>query len=240
LIVLITSTIFPSNFNSSEVRSVFTGEERLEQTKSTIKSLLNCGYTEIFLFDNSGKYWLPGTEKDLLPAKVVVFNQHQFMNKGISETLMLLDGLDYLPDNIPILKISGRYKIDNSLAIDVNNFDIAAKFYKHKFKYFTSRTTMATRCYIVKDKSIFKTYLLAMIEEIYSYSSKVFGIGSLKRLFNNQFFPGKIKYSFFDPIFSVEAASVRVIKKLGLKVNKMDRIGLSGLAGTFVNNPIED
>jgi len=240
LIAVITSTIFPPNLGPQEVRSVFSSEERLEQTQATIQSLLKCGYTQIFLLDNSGKYWVQETVNKLHPAKVILFHHHQFKNKGISESLMLIDALEYLPDNTPILKISGRYKLERYLNIDGNAFDLSAKFYTHKFKYFTTRSTMATRCYLVKDKITYHTYLSALLEEMYSYSSKIVGIGSLKRFFTNQFFPRENKYEFFDPALSVEAASIRVIKKLSFKVHKIEKVGLSGLAGTFKDNLIED
>jgi hypothetical protein len=240
MVVVITSTIFPPVSNSGDIRSVFSPAERLDQTKGTIKSLLDCGYNEIYLFDNSGSYWVKDTEAELFPAKVFVFNQHQYKNKGISETLMLVDGLEHLPEGTQIMKISGRYKLSKHQDTDMNDFDIAARFSTHKFKYFTTRITMATRCYLVRDKSVYQTYLSAMLEEIYSYSSKIVGIGSLKRFLNNQFSPKKNKYDFFDPALSVEAASVRVIKKLKLKIYNIKKIGLSGYAGTFNNLLIED
>jgi hypothetical protein len=240
LIALITSTIFPSNIGHKEVRSVFSSEERLEQTQATIQSLLKCGYTQIYLLDNSGKHWIQETENKLHPAKVILFHHHQFKNKGISESLMLIDALEYLPNYTPILKISGRYKLEKHLNIDGDAFDLSAKFYTHQFKYFITISTMATRCYLVKDKVTYLAYLSALLEEMYSYSSKIVGLGSLKRFFTNQFFSKQNKYEFFDPTLSVEAASVRVLKKLNFKVYKIEKVGLSGSAGTFKDTQIED
>ena len=241
MIVVVSSTIFPPpNISESDPRSIFNSFERLEQTKETIASLLRCGYESIIIADNSGSRWVSGTEDALLPAKVIVYSQHQFQNKGISETIMLLSVLEQLPDNEPIIKISGRYNLNRNLDEEISGFDIAARIDNHPYKFGKRINLMSTRCYIIKNKAIFLSFLNSLIEEIYSYSSRIVGYGSFKRFILNQISAVNSNYSYFDPKLSVEAAGYFVVMKYKYKVNYLSHIGLCGKAGTFKGLVIEE
>jgi len=156
MIAIISSTIYPSTLRTRDgVRSWNTPESRLEQTQKTIQSLVSCGISDIYLADNSGKNWLNATDALLKPAKVYVFNQHQFHNKGISELYLLLNILEFISSNEPIVKISGRYFINKNPFQDAIDYDIQAKIYRHGL----FQSSMSTRCYWVKDKAIYENFL---------------------------------------------------------------------------------
>lgn len=238
--VAVTSTIFPREArDKSVVKSVYSPEQRLQQTRATIDSLRACGYGSILLLDNSGHRHRAQLESAFADVQLGLFDHYQYDNKGISETLLLLDGLALLPDGVPIVKLSGRYLLTRPLCLDTGKYDLGARVYGHARRFGTV-STMSTRCYVMRDKAVLQRYLLALLEEIFSYSSRIVGPGSLKRFLANQFMPGRTPYSFFDPMLSVEAASIDVVRRMGLRLLELQSIGVKGLAGTFDNLAIED
>ncbi len=239
--IAISSTIAPRPArDKSAIKSVYSSEERILQTQETIASLRRLGYENIYLFDNSGREHQAALESAFPSIRVRLFDHHQYENKGISETLLLLAGIRDVPDNCQIIKISGRYRIAKRLEFDTNNYDLAARVYRHPRSLFRSIETMSTRCYSFRNKAVYQSYLIALLEEMYAYSSRIVGFGSLRRFLTNQIISRKNVYSFFDPSLSVEAASIAVIRNLGLSLLRLDEIGLSGLAGTFDNLAITD
>ena len=238
--VVITSTIFPQSNTPELVKSVFSPVDRLSQTIETIESLKQLGYSDIYLFDNSGTQYQAVLEKEFAGIAVKTFDHFQFNNKGISEAFLLLAAIKHLPADRPIIKISGRYKLSDRIDFDDTQFDFAAKFYQHSDRLFFHKETMATRCYAVKNKLIFEKYLIALLDEIYAYSGRIFGLGSFKRFLINQFNSNKNSYSYFNANLSVEAASINALQKTQLKIARLGKIGLSGLAGTFNDLLIED
>lgn len=235
--VIVTSTIFPKAVPSKLV-SVFSPEERLSQTIETVESLKKLGYQKIYLFDNSGTGYQSQLENAIQGVIVKTFDHFQFDNKGISEAFLLLAGLQLVSDNNPVMKISGRYSLEAPLAPDFGDFDLAAKFYEHKDRKLFFRETMATRCYCCKNKVVFEKFIREMLEQIYAYPSRIYGIGSIWRLLTNQ--RSKRSYSFLNSNLSVEAASVSAIRALKLSVCRLEAIGLVGQAGTFSNLNIRD
>jgi len=239
--VVIPSTIFPKQGKDKSIlKSVYSGEERLIQTQKTVESLKALGYETIYLFDNSGKEHQELLEREFSDVLLKTFDHYQYDNKGISETLLLLEGIKYIPESCSIMKLSGRYQLLRRLELDTSKYDLAAKIYEHKSGVLFRKKTMATRCYLFKNRAIYELYLIQLLEEMYSYSARIVGFGSFKRFFFNQFIPAKNTYSYFHPALSVEAASIRVLKRLNLNLCKLDNIGLRGLAGTFDNHVIED
>ena len=239
--VLISSTVFPrEGRDKSIVKSVHSSEERILQTRRTVESLRTLGYEQIYLFDNSGGEHRSALSHEFEDVYLKVFDHYQYDNKGISETFLMLEGIRHVPDSCPIMKLSGRYQIARRLELDTNNYDLAAKIYQHEGRLFRNSETMATRCYVFRNKATYQSYLIGLLQEIYAYSSRIVGLGTLKRFLTNQFLSKNNSYSFFDPSLSVEAASIRVVRNLDLKLCRLDAIGLSGLAGTFGNLLIED
>lgn len=230
--VIITSTIFP---NSN--KSIFSWHERLEQTIGTISCLVQLGYNNIYLIDNSGRNFDTTIINRLAPAKVYVYDQFQYNNKGVSETYLLLNFLkDYkdffIGNHEPIMKLSGRYLLSNRLDNAIEGFDLAGKEVLVSRRLFRKLYQFSTRCYIAKDYSFLCQYLDGLLEEIFSYTSKIVGYGSLIRQIRNQLnMNSQEKYA--EPNLSVEAATSRLIRKKRYRVNSLGTIGLQGAAGTF-------
>ncbi len=112
MIAIVSSTIAPSALPSHDgTRTTFTPEQRLEHTRGTVASLVELGVNEIFIADNSAGGWLCGRERELAPARVLHFDHPPVRNKGIGEMWLLLGALPSLPEGLPILKISGRYRV---------------------------------------------------------------------------------------------------------------------------------
>jgi hypothetical protein len=208
-------------------RTSISQAERLEQTGKTVASLVQAGVTEIFLADNSGEQWVAGTEESLRPAKVYVYNHFQFQNKGISELYLLLSVLAHVPPETPILKISGRYYLKNGLDGELEDSDVAAKF----IEYRKSKFMMSTRCYMVKNREVYEKFLRGTLRELYGYSARIVGPGSLLRIFRNSLFPKRDEMPYDDPVDPIEVAAARALKKYNFKVRSLERLGIEGMSG---------
>jgi hypothetical protein len=224
LIAVISSTIYPPASPMYDgKRSVISPDERLSQTQDTVKSLVNLGFSDIYICDNSGDNWVTGTEEELTPAKVHIFNAHQYNNKGISELYLLLKILNYIPSNQPILKISGRYTLSKNILNELGDSDLGVKIYNHP-----RNSSMSTRCYCVKNKDIYSVFLHRVLNEVYGYSSRIVGPRSLKRIIHNSIFPTRDSYRYDDPTHSIESASAWVLRNFNYKTAKFDVLGVEG------------
>ena len=182
MIAVISSTIYPSVQTTRDgARSWNTPESRLEQTQKTIQFLVDAGISEIYLADNSGVNWISTTDTLLKPAKVYIFNQYQYQNKGISEIYLLLSILEFIPENEPIIKISGRYFMEKNPFQNSIECDLQTKIYR----YGIFRSSMSTRCYWVKNKEVYKVFLKTTLCEIFAYSSRIVGPASLAKIIRN-------------------------------------------------------
>jgi hypothetical protein len=202
-------------------------EERLEQTGETIASLARAGIGEIYLADNSGENWIAGTEVALKPARVYVYDQHQFQNKGISEIYLLLSVLRHLPERTPVLKISGRYHLSDGLRFGLDESDVAAKFISDA----GTQTWMSTRCYMVKDREVYERFLKDTLRDLYGYAARIVGPGSLLRIVRNSLFPARDVAPYDDPVQPIEVAAARALKKAEYKVKKVETLGIQGVTG---------
>lgn len=208
-------------------RTIIPAQERLEQTRKTIASLVRAGITDIFLADNSGGNWADGTEELLQPAKVYFYNQFQFQNKGISEIYLLLSALEHLPEETPILKISGRYYLSDSLRFGLEGADVAAKF----IPYAKTQLWMSTRCYMVKNKEVYARFLRETVRDLYAYPSRIVGPGSLLRILRNSIFPERDDAPYDDPLQPIEVAAARVLKRADYRVKQIEVLGIEGVTG---------
>jgi hypothetical protein len=225
MIALIGSTLFPPPVtDKTSYRGTLSPATRIQQTQGTIRCLASLGYESIFLADNSGFNWKDGTETDMSPATVLRINTFQFNNKGLSEIYLLLAALQALPEDRPILKITGRYTIDN--IIDT------ALFSQHEVICRQEGDTISTRGYYVRNKRVLQSLLLDSLEWMYSYGARVVGPKSLARFIKNQFRGGGAGLQYAEPGVMIEKAMWECIKKR-YKYLKISRLGLSGvLAGS--------
>lgn len=237
MIAVISSTIYPPAQKTRDgVRSWNSPESRLEQTQKTIQFLVDEGISKIYLADNSGVNWIEKTDQLLNPAKVYVFKQHQYQNKGISELYLLLSILELIPENEPIIKISGRYMIKNNPFKNSTEYDFQARFYEHRM----FRSSISTRCYWVKNREVYKIFLERTLREIFSYSSRIVGPASLVRIIYNSIFPDLDKYPYDDPRCSIELASALAIKHLNYTKCKIAVLGIEGYIAGNLNDILKE
>lgn len=228
MIAIITSTIFPAPATTTtSYRGSIDYQDRLMQTVETIKSLVDLQFSAIYLFDNSGFNWEETVENQLSPAKIIKFNMFQFDNKGLSELYMLLHGLSVIPNDIPILKISGRYILEQKLNDELlKKVDFAGKF---------NPDTISTRAYYFKTREAMQNVLYVALNNMYAYKHKIVGFRSLFKVMQNAFFDNG-QSSFYDTTISIERGMFNAIKKLKLKTQHMPVIHVSGISGHADDN----
>jgi len=236
MIAVVSSTIAPSSQPSHDgARTTFTPEQRLEQTRETVASLVALGVSEIFIADNSAGGWLRGREAALAPARVLHFDQPPIRNKGIGEMWLLLGALPTLPENTPILKISGRYRVGRDTGLALEGADVAAKIYAEG-----RRREISTRCYLVRDRAVATRLWTRTLDEIFAASSHIVGPRSLLRIVQNSLRPASDTFPYSDPPGSVETAAYRAIQHLGLRLRPVEHLAVEGILGSWINPPVKE
>jgi hypothetical protein len=237
MIAIISSTIYPPDkLIYDSIRSRFSPQQRLEQTRETVRSLLRAGLDRIYIADNSGEAWVEGTEEYLKPAKVFVYKQYQYANKGISEIWLLNNLLDELPVKTPLIKISGRYILINDNFPSLGQAEVAVKIERNKLIV----SSISTRCYLVKDKDIFQLFLKRTLCAVYGYSARIIGPRSLFRILKNSIRPDLDSFQYDDPPISIEIAAAHVLKKYKYDVKYLDKLGIRGELGAVSGEIIEE
>lgn len=219
MIAIVSSTIKP-RIQAGKTISHYSFEERLEHTLFTLKRLLQCGFDDIWLVDNSpllDQQQLQQLLGDFPGVKIYHLVQYQFMNKGINEILMLLYLTEHLPANQNIFKINGRYYPSHDFK-KPDFTDFAVKPYHFE----KQNGLISTRAYWVKDAATLHRFLLLCLDELFAYPERVVGI---KSLFNKLF----IKKDPDEPLnISIEFAAANVLKAGGYGVTLLNSIGIEG------------
>ncbi len=177
MIAVITSCLQPI-----AVKSFFSFEERLQQTRLGLAKLERLDFDRSFLLDNSdllNQTVLEDLLKDFKELEKYHGRQFQFGNKGLNEALLILNHLRHLPPDVPILKISGRYYPNEHF-----EFPNSGLFSRYDFigigENFDKRvSSFNTRAYFIKNKSVWETALVLAVEEILSYARGIHGLKSL-------------------------------------------------------------
>jgi hypothetical protein len=233
MIAVVSSTVAPSTLPSHDgLRTTLTPELRLEQTCGTVASLVAMGTKEIIIADNSPGTWLRDRAAALAPARVLHLNQPPIKNKGIGELWLLLGALDSLADNVPILKISGRYRVGTATELSLSgDADIAAKLHGDG-----ASAEISTRCYLVRNRSVAGSLWERALDEIYAERSRIVGPRSLMRIIRNSIHPLTDNFRYADPnTLSVEQASLRAIRRLGLRLRPVANLDVEGVLGSWTN-----
>ena len=227
MIAVISSTLFPSDKSIfGGIRSSYSPSERIQQTVNTIASLKEAGIDDIYLVDNSDKCYHEQICDEFNYVNVLTFDSYQFNNRGLSEILLLLSSIRYLPEEVPILKISGRYRLNQHFNVPIwhgQNFIIRGHSYHKRYG------TVSTRCYITRNKRILEQISLNTLYVMYNFNSWVKGPRSFLDL---------LKRKFIYPIFpettqSIELGMALALKRLPYTVEVVDRIGLEGHIAGF-------
>lgn len=232
MVALVSSTVFPPEEPVyGEVRSRFDHEARLRQTIETVRSLQRVGISEIYVADNSGRAWQQAAATELEPARVFVFDQFPFHNKGISEAYLLLRVLSEIPKDQAIMKISGRYKLVDSPP-ELGDADFAVKFSK-------DNRSVSTRAYLVRNRCLFEQLVKATLQEIFCYGSRIVGPRSLIRVLRNTFSPLDNSYCYYDPSIGLELAVANVLRRAQWRVRRLPVLGIQGEIATVAESVSE-
>jgi hypothetical protein len=238
MIAVVSSTVAPSPLPSHDgARTTLSPEQRLDQTRETVASLVALGATDIFIADNSPGPWLRDRASVLAPARVLHLNQPPIRNKGIGELWLLLGSLEVLPEDAPVLKISGRYRIGAGTGLALREGDdIAARIQGGG-----ATGEISTRCYLVRNKSVAARLWQRSLDEVYAERSRIMGPRSLLRIIRNSVRPGRDDFPYSDPnTLSLEQASYRAIGHLGLRMRPIANLDVSGTLGSWTNPLVKE
>ena len=238
MIAVVSSTVAPSAAPSHDgPRTTLSPDVRLEQTRATVASLVSLGAREIVVADNSPGTWLKERVGALAPASVVHFDHPPFRNKGIGELWLLLSLLPSLGEGEPLLKISGRYKVGPGTGLlPAGDGDIAARVSGQGW-----RSEMSTRCYLLRNKAVAGLFWERALDELYAERARIAGPRSLLRILRNSFRPEGDSFRYADPnTLSLEQASVRAVRHLGLGLRRVETLEVEGVLGSWINPLIKE
>ena len=237
MIAIVSSTVAPSDLPSHDgARTTLTPEVRLEQTQGTIASLVALGAREIFLADNSTSNWLRDHAAALAPAHILPFSQPPICNKGIGEMWLLLGALPSLPENEPILKISGRYRVGLGTGLRLRDGDdVAGKVYLHGRLH-----SLSTRCYLMRDRAVAARLWQRTLDEIYAEQARIHGPRSLLRILLSSLRPGRDTLRYGDPTAAVETAIYNAIRYLPLRLHEVEHLDVEGILGSWINPVVKE
>ena len=237
MIAVVSSCVAPSSLPSHDgARTTLTPEVRLQHTRSTVDSLLALGVKEIFIADNSAGSWLLDRAAELAPAKVIPFAQPPIRNKGIGEMWLLLGVLPHLPENEPILKISGRYRVGPATELKLRDQDdVAGKVYLHG-----RVRSLSTRCYLVRNRAVATRLWERTLDEMYAESARIHGPRSLLRILKSSFRPQRDTLRYGDPTAAVETAIYNAIRYLPLRLHEVAHLDVEGIMGSWINEVVKE
>lgn len=238
MIAVVSSTVAPSAAPSHDgARTNLSPDVRLEQTRGTVDSLVARGITEILVADNSPGTWLHDRAASLAPAHVLCQRQPPVRNKGIGELWLLLGSLDELPQDRPILKISGRYRLGAHSDLSLNaGDDVAAKVYRG-----AKSGEISTRCYLLRNREVAALVWERALDGMYAERSRIKGPRSLMRIIGNSLRPDADGFHYSDPnTISVEQAAYAAIRSLGLRLRSVGNLDIEGTLGSWTNPTVKE
>jgi len=224
MIALITSTLFPPQGNSpnTNYRNKLSSDQRIEQTFLTIDSLKKVGINEIYLFDNSGVNYISKIQTLFSDVNYITINSIQFENKGLSEIFLIKQGLDYIPAEKPILKISGRYRISK-----LELKEIEKDFYCKK----DGEENISTRSYIVRNREVYDQFVTKVIGYMLNYNSRIRGPRSFMRIIKNS-----LPHSNISHLYHVELMLENAAWQVLSKTFSFELLNNLNIEGTICNN----
>jgi hypothetical protein len=237
MIAVVSSCVVPSVLPSHDgARTTLTPEVRLQHTRGTVDSLLALGVKRIFIADNSAGSWLIDRAAELAPAEIVPFTQPPIRNKGIGEMWLLLGVLPHLPENEPILKISGRYRVGPATELKLREGDeVVGKVYVHG-----RVQSLSTRCYLLRDRAVATRLWERTLDEIYAEAARIQGPRSLLRILRSSLHPAADRLRYGDPAAAVETAIHAAIRHLPLRLRAVEHLDVEGIMGSWKNEVVKE
>lgn len=226
MIAIVSSCIKPFQ-SGNQRKSHFSVADREMQTLFTLEKLEAYRFSRIILVDNSVDFDFSHIKKKFENVEVVHIKQYQFENKGVNELLMLLALVDELPDNEPILKISGRYYPNDGFAANIGT---AIDFKVRGYDFESKRGSISTRAYFVRNKQLYKDFLLKTFNEVFLYPGRIVGLRSFIKAIVTS-----LRKPVFFPNFnaSIEFSAARVLKNGNYALDVTDTIGIQGEIAGF-------
>ncbi len=230
-IAVISSTIAPPDVEHyGGKRRRFDPDERLEQTRASIQSLLELGLTEIHVADNSGANWRDYMDSALTPARVHRCSQYPYRNLGISELQMLLALLPALPVDRPIIKLSGRYRLKRRLDLELGADELVVREWRGARLINCCISTVA---YAVCDAATYARFLRETLRDVFGFQARIVGPRSFVRILRNSLFPDRDHYPYDDPTGPIEHSAWRALRNARFRVRALDSIGVEGRSGAL-------
>ncbi|SDS63897.1 hypothetical protein [Opitutus sp. GAS368] len=237
MIAVVSSCVAPSVLPSHDgARTTLTPEVRLQHTRGTVDSLLALGVKQIFVTDNSAGSWLVDRAAELAPARIIPFTQPPIRNKGIGEMWLLLGVLQHLPENEPVLKISGRYRVGPATELKLREGDdVVGKLYVHG-----RVRSLSTRCYLMRDRAVAARLWERTLDEIYAEAARIHGPRSLLRILQSSLRPARDRLRYGDPTAAVETAIYHAIRHLSLRLREVEHLDVEGIMGSWINEVVTE
>jgi hypothetical protein len=237
MIAVISSCLAPSPEPGHDgARTNIPVETRLAQTRESIASLVRLGFSEIHLADNSAVPPSPDAIAKLAPARVVHFAHFPYRNKGIAEARLLLALSTSRPPARPVMKLSGRYRASLNLCESLDGADFAGLFSGRG----RPGSSVSTRAYVVRDRSVFENLLRGSLDELYAAPWRVVGPRSLLSLLRRHFRPSADRYPYADPLSSLEISTARWLRRSGLSIRPLPKLGVDGVIGSWINPAVSE
>lgn len=237
MIGVISSTLVPSVQPSHDgARSNLDPALRLQQTVETVESLVRLELREIYLADNSAVPPDSETVRRLTPATVIHFGHFPYKNKGIGELILLLDLCSRLPDDQPIMKISGRYRGKINLCAKLASADFVGRFNTSS----RGPRDVSTRGYATRNRRIFSAFVQGTLDTVYASPWKIAGPRSFWNVARNLWTGGPAHYPFSDPPVGVEIAAAAWLRRSGLSIQPVHDLGIDGTLGSWINPSVSE
>ncbi|MEM6821189.1 MAG: hypothetical protein AAF558_04450 [Verrucomicrobiota bacterium] len=237
MIALLSSTLSPPDtplYGGN--RKSLSDQERLVQTQESIDSLRKLGFSEIFIADNSPKQLPSETITALSTAKLLSIPQYPFHNKGLNEAYLLLSALPFLPNALPLIKLSARYSVNRNLINELSSYDLAAKIETPS----RGPALMSTRYYAVKNKDVLERLLSEALRLAYRLPFQVVGPRSLLQQITRILFPKKDTYPYHDPTYSLEHVCALALESSGISIKQCNTLGVQGTVAGETRNRISE
>ncbi len=237
MIAVVSSTLCPSTLPYNAGAGTCSSPDiRLRQTVETVSSLVQLGFPSIFIADNAPTAPADGTREQLLPAQIRHFPHFPYRNKGIAEARLLLALCDHLPADVPVLKVSGRYRLSLNLCHELRGQAFAGLFIPGRL----GLEQISTRAYAVCDTSFLRRFLHGSLEEIYASPWRICGPRSLLGVLSQHLGKKSHPIDYSDPPAGIEICAARWLIKNHVAARRLPRIGVTGVIGSRKDNLIDE
>ena len=232
--VVVTSTLIPNSIKWYGISSdavKLSADERFQHTLATIKSLLDIGFTNIYLIDNSKELvsskWIENFQSKGVVFLSIPAKNNSTKNKGLSEIELLLNFCQRVRLQSPILKISGRYRLNSNNLLEIGCAEIIGRIF-HRRRGFSE---FSTKAYMVANQIVWEQILRESAKSTKFLIYKFWTPYLFKRLISflrDVFLKGNFDL-LRDPTISIEEGFYYSLKSLNINFKDIKQLGVSGV-----------